>query len=73
MATSRTRGSSCSRTLAELLAAEESPKDEVLFLLRIGDEPVPGVDELSHAITLNVAEMKALMDELPELDETYQE
>jgi uncharacterized protein (DUF58 family) len=60
---SRTHG------LAELLAAEEAPRDEVLFLLRIGDEPIPQLEELTHAITLNAAEMKALMDELPEPDE----
>ncbi|MBI3857702.1 MAG: DUF58 domain-containing protein [Planctomycetes bacterium] len=50
-------------TMAELLAAEESPKDEVIFLLRIGDEPVPQQQELPHARTLTPADMKALMDE----------
>jgi hypothetical protein len=44
----------------------------VLFLLRIGDEPLPQLEELPHAITLNVAEMKALMDELPEMEEGIQ-
>jgi uncharacterized protein (DUF58 family) len=62
-----------SRTLAELLAAEEAPRDEVIFLLRIGDESVPQLEDLSHAICLNVTEMKVLMDELPEPEEPQQE
>jgi len=62
-----------SHTLAELVAAEESPREEVLFLLRIGDEPLHPLDDLPHAITLNVAEMKALMDDLPEAEETQPE
>jgi uncharacterized protein (DUF58 family) len=53
------------RTLSELLAAEEAPKDEVLFLLRIGDEPLPERDELPHAVLLGAADMKGMMDELP--------
>jgi uncharacterized protein (DUF58 family) len=53
------------RTLSELIAAEDSPKDEVLFLLRIGDEPIPERDELPHAVVLSSVEMKSMMDELP--------
>jgi uncharacterized protein (DUF58 family) len=52
-------------SLSELLAAEESPKDEVLFLLRIGDEPLPERDELPHAVLLGAADMRSMMDELP--------
>jgi uncharacterized protein (DUF58 family) len=54
-----------SRTLMELVAAEESPKDEILFLLRIGDEPLPEREDLAHAVVLNAAEMKSMMDEAP--------
>lgn len=57
------------RTLADLLAAEESPNEEVLFLLRIGDEPLPQRDELPHALVLHTADMKSLMDELPHEEE----
>jgi uncharacterized protein (DUF58 family) len=53
------------RSLSELIAAEDSPKDEVLFLLRIGDDPIPERDELPHAVLLSAADMKAMMDELP--------
>lgn len=53
------------RTLAELLAREESPKDEALFILRIGDDPIPGRDELGPAVILNAAEMKSMLDETP--------
>jgi uncharacterized protein (DUF58 family) len=52
-------------TLSELLAAEDSPQDEVLFLLRVGDEALPERDELPHAVVLGAAEMKGMMDELP--------
>jgi uncharacterized protein (DUF58 family) len=54
-----------SRTLSELIAAGESTKDEVLILLRIGDDPIPERDELPHAVVLNAADMKNLMDEAP--------
>ena len=57
------------RTIGELIAAEEVPREEALFLLRIGDEPFPQRDDLAHAIVLHVADMKALMDELPEPEE----
>jgi uncharacterized protein (DUF58 family) len=62
-----------SHTLGDLVAAEDDPREEVLFLLRIGDEPLPQLEDLPHAVVLNVAEMKALMDELPEAEETQQE
>jgi len=54
-----------SRTLGELIAAEESPKDEVIFLLRIGDDPIPQRDELGHAVVLSAADMKNMMDDAP--------
>jgi uncharacterized protein (DUF58 family) len=57
------------RTLLDLIAAEESPKDEVLFLLRIGDEQLPEREDLAHAIVLNAAEMKSMMDEIPSDEE----
>ena len=53
------------RTLGELIAAEESPKDEVIFLLRIGDDPIPQRDELGHAVVLSAADMKNMMDDAP--------
>src|SRR5205814_2285881 len=51
------------RTLAELLASEESPKDEAIFLLRIGDVPLPSREDLAHAVFINAADMKSLMDD----------
>jgi uncharacterized protein (DUF58 family) len=53
------------RTIGDLVAGEEDPKEEVLFLLRIGDEPFPQKDQLPHAVVLHGADMKGLMDELP--------
>jgi uncharacterized protein (DUF58 family) len=61
------------RTLPELIAAEESPADEVLFLLRIGDDPLPGRDEIPHAVVLGAAEMKGMMDEAPAAAEPSEE
>lgn len=58
-----------SRTIADLVAAEDDPKEEVLFILRIGDEPFPQKDQLPHAMVLHGADMKSLMDELPSDDE----
>ena len=56
-------------TIADLIAAEDDPREEVLFLLRIGDEPFPQKDQLPHAVVLHGADMKGLMDELPSEDE----
>lgn len=51
------------RTLAELLAAEESPGDGALFLLRIGDDPLPDREDLAQAVVLGTADMKSLLDD----------
>jgi uncharacterized protein (DUF58 family) len=51
--------------LSELIAAEDAAGDEALFLLRIGDDPVR-LDERRRAVILTAAEMKSLMDELPQ-------
>lgn len=58
------------RTLAELLCTQEFDRDGTLFLLRIGEDPLPGRDNLPHTVTLTPADMKALMEEpgMPEGD-----
>lgn len=52
-----------SRTLADLLAAEDDPAGEAIFLLRIGDDPIPERDDLAHVVELSTADMKSLLDE----------
>jgi len=52
------------RSLAELIAAEESAAEEVLFILRIGDEPLPERDDLSRATILTPAAMKEMLEEM---------
>ena len=51
------------RSLTELIAAEEAPAEEALFILRIGDEPLPEREDLSRALILTPAMMKDIMDE----------
>jgi uncharacterized protein (DUF58 family) len=52
------------RSLAELVAAEDSSPEEILFILRIGDEPLPERASLSRATILTPAAMKDMLEDM---------
>jgi uncharacterized protein (DUF58 family) len=58
------------RPVTELLAAQDAGRDQTVFLLRIGDDALPPVENLGHVVTLTSADMRSLMDEpgIPEGD-----
>jgi uncharacterized protein (DUF58 family) len=53
---------------ADLLSIGDLPGDAALFLLRIGDDPLPARDEFQGAVVLSPAQMRAMMEE-PEFPE----
>jgi uncharacterized protein (DUF58 family) len=58
------------RPVSELLASQDAGRDQTVFLLRIGDDALPPVENLGHVVTLTSADMRSLMDEpgIPEGD-----
>ncbi len=47
--------------LSDLIAEESGAGDEIYFLLKIGDEPLPAWEPLRRAVVMGPAEMRALM------------
>ena len=58
------------RPVSELLASQDAGRDQTVFLLRIGDDALPPIDNLGHVVTLTSVDMRSLMDEpgIPEGD-----
>ncbi len=55
-------------TLSDLLAVDRPEEGESLFLLRIGDDPLPEGLDLARSVVLSPSDMKSVLEESP-LDE----